>query len=63
MVQVKCSCGRTATMSHPADWVCRCQVEALYEEIDRAHAMLKERKTDVVHYVQRDAVLLPATDG
>lgn len=62
MVQVKCHCGRTATMSHPTDWVCQCQIEALYEEFDKMIAALREKEADVTDYAQRNARLIPAID-
>lgn len=60
MIQVKCHCGRTATMSHPTDWVCQCQVEALYEEFDRVIAALRKKENEDTVFIKPDAALVPA---
>lgn len=60
MVQVKCHCGRTATMSHPTDWVCQCKVEALYEEFEREIAAMRRQETENNTHVQMDAGVIPA---
>jgi len=45
-------------MSHPGDWMCQCQVEALYKKFDKEIASLKG-ETIVPAHARRGGAVLP----